>query len=226
MILPFFAILQVMIGIGASVGISFFITDKTYESTAYIATGVPTITLITIGMTLLPQMIADDKDKGIIDYVWALPISRLCYLMADLTVWIITSLPGVVVSMVVGRYYYHMHYNISLQIILIYLLVSVCSCLFGYTVANLSNNSQITLLICNFLIFSLFLFSPIAYSLNQLPVWLQQIHRCLPIIYMADLMRRVLLGYGELNRNISYLVVIGWTVVCFLMTVKAINKKK
>lgn len=57
-------------------------------------------------------MIADDKDKGIIDYVWALPISRICYVMADLTIWIAASLPGVIVWMVVGKYYCHMHYKL------------------------------------------------------------------------------------------------------------------
>lgn len=50
--------MQIMIGIGASIGISYYVPVRTPEVTAYIATGVPTITLLTIGMTLLPQSIA------------------------------------------------------------------------------------------------------------------------------------------------------------------------
>lgn len=52
-----------------------------------------------------------------------------------------------------------------------------------------------------------------------------QSHRCLPIIYMADLMRSMLLGFGELDNEISYLVVTSWTIGCFLLIIKVINKR-
>lgn len=224
--LPFFVVLQIMIGIGATIGISFFMPVKSVQLTSYVATGVPTLTLITIGMTLLPQLIADDKDKGIFDYIWSLPISRVCYLFADLTVWVITAIPGVIVSLIVGKLYYGLTFNVSILIVPTYLLVALCSCFIGYSIAHLLKNSQITLLVCNFLIFSLFLFSPIAYSINQLPMWLEKLHRCLPIIYMADLVRKHLLGVGELNKQTSYLVVGIWTVVCLISTVYVINRKR
>ena len=224
--LPFFCILQIMIGIGASIGISYYVPVRTPEVTAYIATGVPTITLLTIGMTLLPQSIASDRDKGIIDYIWTLPVSRVCYLLADLSVWVVTCIPGIIISLLFGANHYNLNYDYSFELIFVYLLTALCSCLFGYAIANLFSNSQIVLLICNFLIFSLFLFSPIAYSIEQLPKWLQKVHEFLPIIYMADMIRDTLLDVGKYEMSKSYSVVLIWTVLCFIITVKVMYRKK
>ncbi|MCX7747714.1 MAG: ABC transporter permease [Clostridia bacterium] len=225
-ILPFFVIIQIMVGIGTIIGFSYIIPNIDVSTALFIATGGPALTLMAIGLVLVPEMIAEDKEKGIFEYLWSLPISRLVFLLADLTIWTLATLPGVVLSLLVGSLYYEFQMNISILIVPAFLLVAATSIVIGYAVAYASPKAQITFLICNVVIYSLFLFSPINYPIERLPSVLIAVHRILPIKYMADLIRGNLTNLPVGNIGIAFVIVLGWFILCFFITYKIISRRR
>lgn len=223
-ILPFFSILQIMVGVGMIIGLGYFIPDIDKNLALFIVSGGPAITIMTVGMTLVPQIIAEDKDKGVFDFFWSLPIHKSTLLIADIIIWTSATLPGVILSIVVGSVYYNFTVIPNITLIPSYFLVAITSTLVGYAIAYASPNMKITNLIANFLIFSLFLFSPIIYPINRLPQFLQFLHKVLPIKYMADLLRGGLTN-TQLNMELAFLIVTGWFFICSIILFILMSKK-
>ena len=94
--LPLAIVVQVLFSFGIVVGYPLLFPEIDQLTILYLATGAPAITLITMGLVALPQVVAQAKTEGSLEYMRSLPVSRLVFLAADLTVWLAIVLPGVV----------------------------------------------------------------------------------------------------------------------------------
>ena len=225
-IIPLFAVIQIMIGVGFIVGLGFIVPEIDRPTALFFVTGAPTLISIMVGMVLVPQLIAEDKSAGSLTYIWSLPISRITYLFADLTVWFFSTLPGVTLALIVGSWYYGFSLSISWMIVLAMLLVSITASCLGYAIAHFITKPQIISMITQLLVFGLFLFSPINYPLERLPNWLQRIHTILPFTYMADLVRGSLTEYEIISPAKAWLIVSTWMVVSFVSVSVVLQRRK
>ncbi|MCG8482917.1 MAG: ABC transporter permease [Clostridia bacterium] len=225
-IIPLFAVIQIMTGLGFIVGLGFILPEIDSKTALFFVTGAPTFILTMVGMVLVPQMIAEDKSSGSFTYIWSLPISRITYLLADLTVWFFSALPGIILALSIGSWYYEFSLSMSWIIVPVTLLVSITASCLGFAIAHLISKSQIILLVTNLLVFVIFLFSPINYPLERLPVWLQNVHMVLPYFHMADLMRSSLTGYETASNVRALLIVSTWMLVSFVSVSIVLQKRK
>ena len=58
---------QIMIAAGFIFGISFFYPSITPEIAKYLTTGAPTLILITVGLVMVPQIVASQRTEGTFD---------------------------------------------------------------------------------------------------------------------------------------------------------------
>ncbi|NIM94105.1 MAG: ABC transporter permease [Anaerolineales bacterium] len=197
-VMPFVVIVQFFTGIGTVIGFGFLIPKLDTASATYLVTGAPTLTLITLGLVLVPQLVAARKAEGSLEYMWSLPISRMAYLAADLTIWMIATMPGLIVALIVGSMKYDFTLQVSPLSVPVFMLIVLTATTVGYAIAVLSPKPELVNLITNFIIFGLFLFSPINFPAERLPNWLADLHSVLPVKYAADAVRGTLVkGYGE-----------------------------
>jgi ABC-2 type transport system permease protein len=225
-VLPFMLILQFFTGIGTVIGLGFLLPSLDTATATFLVTGGPTLSLITLGLTLVPQFVAQAKTEGSLEYMWSLPIPRMAYLAADLTIWMFTTLPGVMVALVVGS----IHYDFSLQVsplaLPVFLLIVLMATSVGYAIALLSPKPELVSLITNFIIFCLFLFSPVNFPVERLPGWLADLHRILPVKYAADAVRGTLVeGYGQ-DLGLALLVLSIWCVIGLVINYIVSTRKR
>jgi ABC-2 type transport system permease protein len=187
--LPFIVLIQVVLAVGTVYGLGYLYPAIDPLSAQYIVTGATTMTLITIGMTLVPQNIARMKEHGVFDYLWSLPVPRLAILAAEFTVWTAVVAPGAVLALVVGSAKYDFALSMSPLLLPAFLLISLTAVAVGMTIAHLSPSPVLTVLVSNVVIFGLFLFSPVNFPVERLPGFLAAIHAVLPVGSMADLVR-------------------------------------
>ena len=188
-ILPFIVVIQLIIAGGTVYGLGYLFPQIDPLSAKYIVTGAVTMTLITLGLTLVPQHIAQMKQKETFDYLWSLPVPRVVFLVADFVVWTAVVTPGVAAALIIGSHRYNFALDVSWWVVPAFLLVALTSVTVGMSVAHLSPSPMLTGILTNVIIFSLFLFSPVNFPVERLPEWLQSVHRILPVVYMADLVR-------------------------------------
>jgi ABC-2 type transport system permease protein len=225
-ILPFILVIQPLVGIGTVIGLGYMMPQINTESAIYLTTGGPTLALITFGLVMVPQVVADAKTQGTFDYMWSLPIPRMAFMAADMTIWMLITLPGVILALLVGSIKYDFALQVTPLVVPAFLLVSLTATAVGYAIAHLSPKPELVAVLTNFIIFSLFLFSPINFPAERLPEWLADLHQFLPVKHAADAIRGSLTeAYAAgLGRALFALAV--WCAVSLVATYTVISRRR
>jgi ABC-2 type transport system permease protein len=215
---------QIGIAIGFIYGISFFYPAITPEIAKYLTTGAPTLILLVAGFVIGPQIIASARLEGTFDYIWSLPVGRMSHLAADATTMFGSSLPGIVLPVILGAIHFDFSLDISLLVIPAVVLIAMSGSFLGYSIAFLVPKPMMVMVITQIFSFAVMLFSPVMFPAERLPDWLQAIHKVLPIQYMADLSRGTLTDL-DINLGLAFLVVGAWCIVGFIITLLVINRR-
>ncbi len=224
-ILPLNLIVQLMIAVGFIIGIGFFYPQMDPNIAKYLTTGAPTISLLMVGLVLVPQVVAMGRTQGTFDYMWSLPVPRLVFVAADATVWILVSLPGVILSLVLGSVYYHFPLHVSPLVVPAIALIALAGVFVGYSIAHGAPRPQMAQIATQVIVFGIMIFSPIMYPVEQLPTWLANVHRVLPGMYMADLSRGTLTDL-PVNLGLAFAVVGAWCAAGLVGTYLLVRRRR
>jgi len=224
-ILPFVVVGQFFTGIGTVIGLGYLMPGIDPQTAMYLVTGGPTLTLITLGLVMVPQMVAQAKSEGMLDYMRSFPVPRMAHLAADLSLWLVSTLPGVVLALIVGSMRYDFELEFSLMIVPAFILVVLMATTVGYAIALLMPKAEMVNVLTNLIIFSLFLFSPINFPIEHLPNWLATIHRFLPVKYAADAVRGALVPDYSEGMGLAMIVLGAWCLLGLLINYRAATRR-
>jgi ABC-2 type transport system permease protein len=218
--------LAVQLGIAVAFifGIGYFYPTVSPTIAKFLTTGSPTIVLLTVGLVVVPQVIASMRSEGTFDYVWSLPVPRMAHIAADASNMFGTMIPGILLSVILGKYHFGFDLQVSWLVIPAVLLIASCATFAGYSIAFAVPKPMMTNIITQLMIFFVMMFSPVMFPSAQLPGWLQGLHKVLPIQYMADLMRGTLTDL-PVNIGLAFTVVGAWFVAGFTCTYLLVRRR-
>lgn len=222
--LVFFVGIQSLIGIGIVVGFSFMIPNLDTESALYLTTGAMTLSLITVGMSIAPQIVAQRKELGVLDYQRSMPVPRLALLAADAVVWIAVALPGLGVVLGVAVLRFDLDVSVSPALAAAILLVSAGSAAIGYGIAYLVKPVLVGLITNAVLIIAL-MFAPVNYPADRLPEWAAALHAWLPFQYMAQAIRDTTAVPPDGVPLLPFVVLLAWTVAGLAVTSRVMTRR-
>lgn len=222
--LPVLFIFQMIMSTGIVLGFSLLIPQHDRVTMLYLSTGAPTVALIMVGLVLAPQLLSQQKLRGLFDYQRAMPVPRLAMLAADATVWMAVATPGMVAALVVAMLRFDLTLAISPLVVPAALLVALVTVAIGYGIAYLSK-PEITSVITNVVIFVAFIFAPVNYPATRLPDWLASVHEWLPFQYMAQAMRETLDVPATGVPVRPFLVLAAWGVVGLAVTARIMTRR-
>lgn len=222
--LPFLFVIQTLISAGVVLGFAFLIPSHDQVTALYLSTGAPTVALITVGMVIAPQMVAQQKFRGLFDYQRAMPVPRLAMLAADATVWIVVALPGMVAALLVAALRFDLSFRISPLVVPAILLVALVAFAVGYGVAY-ATRPEITGIASNLFMIVALMFSPINYPAQRLPDWLATVHEWLPFQYMAQAMRETLDTPAGGVSVLPFVVLAVWSVAGLAVTYRIMTRR-
>lgn len=216
--------IQIALGVGVIYGFSYLVPHIDAQVALFFATGAPTLTLILMGLTAVPQETAQARVSGRYDYVSALPVPRLAPMIADVSYWLLVQLPGTLITLLIAAWRFDIHFHVDALVVPAIVLVALTAAAVGYGVAVTFPPSA-TMQVTQFLSIALLLFSPIEFPLSRLPEWLQDVHRVLPVTYMADVMRGGLTGHYGASKALAFAVLGGYCVLGLALSARAANRR-
>jgi len=223
--LPLLGSVLVLQGTGLVLGLGLFFHHIPPVAGLYVTTGVPVLSLLTLGLIFEPQIVAGQRAEGSYDFHLSLPAPRTMSYLAWYTVSLLPALPAVVLALVVGMARYHFHLDVSVLIVPALLLTSVTGTLMGYAVAHGVPSPMTIRLLSTAFIFVTFGFSPILFPPSHLPEWLVDINRWLPFGSMATIVRSALVAGHAAGVGRAYVVVGAWAAVSALVSAWAIGRR-
>jgi ABC-2 type transport system permease protein len=224
-VLPMIVIIQVALSIGVVYGLAFLIPDVDAKSALYLSTGAPTLSMLILGLTVVPQEVSQAKLTGRLDWFATLPVPRLAPLASEITYWLLASLPGTVLALVVASYRFDFQLDVSLAVVPAIALVAATASAVGYALA-VASKPQLTQQIASFVSIGILLFSPVNFPADQLPDALQAVHRVLPVEAMADVVRWSLTGQYVDSPATAFAVVSCWCVGALLLGARVATRRR
>ncbi len=225
-VLPIIVVVQILFGVGFAVGMGLFFPTMTPQIATYLATGAATVTLLTVGIVLGPQLVASEKEDGTYDFTWSLPIPRSATTAAWVVVSALFALPGAIAALLVAAWRYEIEYDVSWTVIPAMGLTLVAATIIGYAFAHAIPSPGITVLITQVLVFGILGFTPINYPPENLPTWLADLHRLLPFYPMGVVIRDSLGVVTGEDVGMAYAVITVWTLAALALTGWILGRRK
>jgi ABC-2 type transport system permease protein len=215
--LPLAIVVQGLFAFGIVVGYPLLFPSIDRSTILFLATGAPAITLITMGLVAVPQVVAQARTEGSLDSMRTLPLPRLVYLLADMTVWLAIVLPGVMFGVLVGVWRFGLDLQVSPLVVPAILLVIVTATAIGYAIASLLPQ-MIANLLTQVLVVFVLMFSPLTFPAERLPDWLATVHSVLPVQAMGEVIRGTLAGASFPLTAASFLLLGIWCIATLGVT--------
>ena len=224
-ILPMIVAIQVALSVGVVYGMAFLLPDVDPRSAVFLATGAPTLTILVLGLTVVPQEVAQAKLVGRLDWFSTLPLPRLAPLASEITYWLLAALPGTALALVVASARFDVGLRVSPLVVPAVLLVAATASAVGYALAAASP-PQATQQIASFVSIGVLLFSPVSLPAEQLPEALQAVHAVLPVEPMADVVRWSLTGQYVDSVSTAFAVVSVWCVAALALSARVATRQR
>lgn len=223
--LPLLVLVQMLLAVATVVGFGFFVGDLDPATGLWLATGAPTITLVTVGFVMTPQTVVQAKLEGSADWLYSLPVARWVFLVADLTMWALIAIPGLFLAVIAGVIRFDLTLSIAPWLPLAIVLISLTAASVGYAIGMLFM-PQVAQLVSQFLVFVILIFSPVAFPPERMPQWMQTAHEYLPFEPMADLMRAGLAQGNFTVQPRSVAVLCTWYLISLAGVVFTMQKRR
>lgn len=222
--LPINVLAQAGLAVGIVIGFAWLVPDIDHSTALFLATGAPVIGLITVGMVIGPQQVATAKQEGIVEFNRTLPVPRSALLASDATVALLTSLPGVVLALVIAELRFDLNLDVSPLVVPAFLLTAIAAIGIGYGIGY-GLAPPIALLVSQLVIVVALMFSPIMFPQSRLPDWFAAVHDVLPFRYMADVVRDTLSVPPDGVALVPFAVLAAWALVGFFVTIRMMTRR-
>lgn len=226
LVLPVTVMVQLLTGAGFVLALGLFFGQVPPRAALFISTGVLVLTLVTIGLVLGPQLIAQQKAEQTYDFLWSLPVPRTTAALAWVTTNLILGIPGMAVALAVALWRYDLDLHVSPAIVPAVLLTLFTGTMIGYALAQALDNPMLIGAITQLTIFLILGFSPINFPADQLPGWLATLHPWLPLAPMADTVRAALTEGVVEDVTRSYLVLGTWGAASVGLTALVLRRRR
>lgn len=218
-------VVQAALAAGIVVGFGLLIPDVDTATARFLSTGAPTVLLLTVGLVMVPQAVAQARLNGTFTYLRSLPVPRPLVLAADLSLWLLVALPAIPVTMLVAWLRYGLTFRPDWPVLVpAVLLVAVMATSVGYAIA-VSCQPMLAQVLTQVLIFFVMLFSPVTFPASQLPGWYRSLHDVLPVQAGADLIRAGLAADHFSADGRDLLVLTAWTALGLAVTLRALVRR-
>jgi ABC-2 type transport system permease protein len=217
MFLPIGIVVQALLALGIVAGYPLLFPTMDKTTVLYLATGGPAISLITMGLVAVPQLVAQARTEGTLDYMRSLPVPRVVYLLADMTVWLAVTLPGV-------AFRFGLDLAVSPLVIPAVALVALTATCTGYAIASLLP-PMLANMISQILVVFILMFSPLNFPADRLPDWLAAIHSFLPIQAMGQVLRGTLASNAFPITLGSFALLGAWCVGSFAVSGMVLSRR-
>ncbi|RJP34886.1 MAG: ABC transporter permease [Actinobacteria bacterium] len=193
-----------------------------FEYVDFMVPGVLAIVIMFGGIMGFSEEVAVRREKGILRRVKVSPISLPTFLAAGMTMVVITALIQAVILLLVGSLVFKIKINGNyFYMALVVILGALSFVALGFMISSLTKNSKSAMLAGNAVAMPMMFLSGVFFSIAWVPAAIAVIARMLPLYYLGDALREVMINSASLaDIWIDLVVLIGFGLICFGVAVK------
>lgn len=179
----------------------------------FIAPGIMAMTVMMSVMTGLPAAISQEREVGTLDGMMVAPINRLSVILGKTLAQMARGILQGVLILVLAITLFGVTVHGSILLVFALLLLGVFSFVgLGVVLTSFAKDQETAVMMMTTIMFPMMFLSGVFFPIEQMPWFMQAISRFLPLTYVADSLRKVMVlgaSIPELSFELSILVIFG-----------------
>jgi ABC-2 type transport system permease protein len=158
-----------------------------------------------------------DREKLILKRLAATPLRRWQLIGSNVLMRLLIALAQTVIIVVVGTAAFGVQITGNLLVVAGFVMLGAVTFLsLGYVIASFANTEDSANGMTSMIQFPMMFLSGAFFQIDQMPQFLQVVARAIPLTYLADALRQVMVGGAAFAPLWTcFLVLAAWLVVCF-----------
>jgi ABC-2 type transport system permease protein len=197
------------------------VTTSTLNAIDFLVPGILAMSLMQLGLfgTTLP--LVSLRERKILRRLGATPLPRSAVLVSQVLLRLTISLFQTALILGIGYFVFHVAIANPLATAGIVVLGALMFISLGYFLASVARTQESANAITQAINFPMLFLSGVFFSISALPVFLAPIIKILPLSYLADAMRQMMINSTpDFPLTVDIAVLAGWTIVCALLSVR------
>jgi ABC-2 type transport system permease protein len=192
----------------------------------FIAPGIIAMTVMMSVMTGLPAAISQEKEVGTMDGMMVAPINRLSIILGKTLGQTARGLIQGLVILVLSLALFGVVIHGSILLVLGLLFLGVFSFVgLGIVITSFAKDQETATMLMMTFMFPMMFLSGVFFPIQQMPWYMQDISKVLPLTYASDAMRKVMvLGAGVPDITTDLAVMIAFGVIMIIIAVPVFRR--
>jgi ABC-2 type transport system permease protein len=183
----------------------------------FIAPGIMAMTVMMSVMTGLPAAISQEKEVGTLDGMMVAPINRLSIIIGKTLAQTARGLLQGVLILILASFLFGVSIQGSIVLVFALLLLGVFSFVgLGVVLTSFAKDQETAMMVMMTLMFPMMFLSGVFFPVQQMPWYMQDISKILPLTYAADALRKVMVlgaGIPQITTELAVLIVFGVVMI-------------
>jgi ABC-2 type transport system permease protein len=179
----------------------------------FVAPGIMAMVVMMSVMTGLPAAISQEKEVGTMDGMMVAPINRLSIILGKTLGQTVRGLLQGLIILVLAVGLFGVTIQGSILLVFGLLLLGVFSFVgLGIVITSFAKDQQTATMLMTTLMFPMMFLSGIFFPIQQMPWYMQDISKMLPLTYASDALRKVMVlgaGIPDITTDLAILIMFG-----------------
>jgi ABC-2 type transport system permease protein len=189
----------------------------------FIAPGIMAMTVMMSVMTGLPVAISQEKEIGTMDGMMVAPVNRLSILLGKTIAQTMRGLIQGVIILALAIGIFGVAIQGSILLVFALLLLGVFSFVgLGIVVTSFTKDQETAQMLMMTLMFPMMFLGGVFFPIQQMPWYMQDIAKVLPLTYASDALRKVMVlgaGIPQITDDLIILIVFGVVMIAIALPV-------
>ena len=183
---------------------------------SYFVPSMLALSVMQIGIFAAIPLVAD-RQKLILKRLAATPLKRWQLVGSNVVMRLLIALVQAVIIVGVGAAFFGVEMSGSLLLSALFIVLGALAFLaLGYVLASFTKTEEAANGLTQVVQFPMMFLSGVFFPIDAMPPFLQSIARLIPLTYLADALRQVMVGgVAFATLGVCAAVLLGWLVVCF-----------
>jgi ABC-2 type transport system permease protein len=198
------------------------VKSKNLDYLDFLVPGIVALSIMQTAIFGIAGTIVTYKEKGVLRRLRATPMPMSGFMGANVVMRIVTGLIQMVIVLAVGMLLFHVQVNGSLLALSVVAVIGAGAFVsLGFVIAAFSKNQEVAQALMNVVQTPMMFLSGIFFPMTNAPSWIQPIVKVLPLTYLANALRAVVIdGVGLWAVRWDLVILLGATGVFVITAVR------
>jgi ABC-2 type transport system permease protein len=194
---------------------------KNSKAIDYLVPGILAMALMQLGLFAVAPIVVDRENK-VLKRLGATPLRRSTMIISTVVFNLIVAVLQAVLIIVIARLVFHVPMLGNWFYLSGFILLGTLTFLaMGYMLSAFAKNQQTLMPLIMIVQFPMMFLSGIFFPLEMMPGFMRPIMDVMPLTYLGDSLRQIMVDSQPLHSNVVNLAVLGvWLVVCLVLAVR------